>query len=356
MTGRGIDQILPRPGDPQLYEPYVTSALTYVELAEQVNGPVNRPVAFDYVWGDALSELQLQAPEVRLANIETAITTSAAYWRGKGIHYRMHPKNINCLVALGIDACALANNHVLDWGYEGLSDTLDALHRAGVKTAGAGADQARAVRPACIDVAGGRRVLFYSFATASSGVPSEWAAQPGRPGVSLLSDFSNAAVEAIGRDVARQRRSGDIVVLSIHWGGNWGYEIPVDHRQCAYELIDRAGVDIIHGHSSHHPLGIEVYGDRLILYGCGDFLNDYEGIGGYESFRGDLGLMYFPSIDADGRLRSMRLTPMQMRRMRLNRAAAEDADWLSAMLNREGRRLGTSVERDAEGRLALVWS
>ena len=75
------------------------------------------------------------------------------------------------------------------------------------------------------------------------------------------------------------------MVASVHWGSNWGYDIPREQTVFAHRLIDEAGVDIIHGHSSHHVRAIEVYKDRLILYGCGDFLNDYEGISGYEEFR-----------------------------------------------------------------------
>ena len=63
--------------------------------------------------------------------------------------------------------------------------------------------------------------------------------------------------------------------------------------QLAHSLLDEAGVDVIHGHSSHHVKGIEVYKGKAILYGCGDFLTDYEGIQGYEEFRDDLVLMYF---------------------------------------------------------------
>lgn len=355
MTGRGIDQLLPHPGDPRLYEPFVKSAVSYVELAERVNGPVPRPDGYDYVWGDALSELAHHAPHVRLINLETAVTTGADYWRGKGIHYRMHPSNVACLSCAGVDACALANNHVMDWGREGLAETLDTLRRAGIGTAGAGGDGAAAMRPARIRAGDRGRVLFYSFATESSGVPPEWSAGPGRPGVNLLPDLSDTTVGEIAREIARHREDGDVVVASIHWGGNWGYEIPGDHRAFAHGLIERAGVDVIHGHSSHHPLGMEVHHRRLILYGCGDLLNDYEGIGGYEFFRADLGLMYFAAVSAaDGCLRSLRLTPVQVRRLRLNRTSSDDTNWLAAMLNREGARLGTAVVPEPDGRLTLV--
>ena len=65
MTGRGIDQILPRPRDPALHEPYVRNALRYVELAEESSGPVPRPVDPPYIWGDAVAELTRMAPEER---------------------------------------------------------------------------------------------------------------------------------------------------------------------------------------------------------------------------------------------------------------------------------------------------
>ena len=74
MLGRGIDQILPHPGDPHLRELYAGSAKTYVQLAERVNGPIAAPVDFSDVWGDALAELQRAAPHARIINLETSIT------------------------------------------------------------------------------------------------------------------------------------------------------------------------------------------------------------------------------------------------------------------------------------------
>src|SRR4029453_6689562 len=116
MTGRGIDQILPHPSRPQLFEPYVRSAVEYVNLAERANGPIARPVDYAYVWGDALAELERVRPDARIVNLETAVTASDDAWSGKGIHYRMHPANVSCLTVAKLDCCCLANNHVLDWG------------------------------------------------------------------------------------------------------------------------------------------------------------------------------------------------------------------------------------------------
>ena len=154
MTGRGIDQALPHPVRPTLYEPCVRDARDYVRLAESANGPVPRPVPFEYVWGDALGELERAGTDARIINLETAVTWSEDHWPGKGIHYRMHPRNIACLTAADIDCCCLANNHVLDWGYRGLAETLRALDEAGVPRAGAGRNAAEAASPAVLDVAG----------------------------------------------------------------------------------------------------------------------------------------------------------------------------------------------------------
>ncbi len=355
MTGRGIDQILPHPGRPDLYEPYVRSALEYVSLAERASGPIARPVAFGYIWGDALAELDRAKPDARIVNLETSVTASDEAWPQKGIHYRMHPANVGCLTAAKLDCCVLANNHVLDWGRSGLADTLATLHAAGIHTAGAGANADEAATPAIIDVRAGGRILVFAYGMGTSGVPAEWAAQKGRPGVNLLDDLSSRSVDSIARWVAAHKRPGDIVVMSIHWGSNWGYEISSAERAFAHGLIDRA-VDVVHGHSSHHVKGIEVYRNKPILYGCGDLLDDYEGIGGYENYRADLALMYFPSFDAvSGKLLRFAATPTHTRRFRINRAAGDEGAWLRATLNREGRSLGTWAETQADGTLLLHW-
>ena len=355
MTGRGIDQILPHHNDPRIHEPYLKDARDYVALAEQVNGPIPRPVPYDYVWGDALAELARRSPDARIINLETAITTHDAF-APKGINYRMHPGNIEVLQAAAISCCALANNHVLDWGPQGLQQTLSVLRRAGIQTAGAGEDLGRAQAPAIIPVAGGFRVLVFALGSRYSGIGAAWGATHSGPGIDLLPDLSVATVDAIARRVAGARLAGDRVIISIHWGENWGYEIPEAQREFAHGLIDRAGVDLVHGHSSHHVKGIEVYRGRPILYGCGDFLSDYEGIRGHEAYRSDLGLMYLPTLDAaTGRLRSLELVPTRVRRFRIQQASQQESDWLVDVLNREGRKLGTTVKHDRQGGLWLAW-
>jgi len=353
MTGRGIDQALPHPVSPALYEPYVRDAQEYVDLAEKANGPIPRPVNFDYIWGDALQELERAEVDLRIVNLETAITSAESPWPGKGIHYRMHLQNIGCLSAARISACALANNHVLDWGYAGLSETLRALAAAGVVHSGADQNAEEAAAPAVLNLPDKGRLLLFSFGSTTSGIPREWCATASRAGVNLLDDLSAATAARIASQMRQFQQPDDLLVASIHWGINWGYHVPPQQIAFAHRLVE-GGVAIVHGHSSHHVKGIEVFKGRLILYGCGDFITDYEGISGYESFRGDLALMYLVDLDSrSGELVSVRLVPMQMRRFRLQRVSNADAKWLCHLLDELGTAFGTGATLEKDGSLIL---
>jgi poly-gamma-glutamate synthesis protein (capsule biosynthesis protein) len=353
MTGRGIDQILPHPCAPEIHEPCVQSARDYVRLAEQASGPIPRAVEPSYIWGDGLEELERVAPAARIINLETAVTRSPS-WAAKGINYRMSPENVACLAAAHIDCCALANNHVLDWGIAGLAETLDTLHGAGIRTAGAGRTATQAEAPAQLQLGARSRVLVFSLALPSSGVPPSWAPHPGRPGIAYIEELSEESLARVAARIDAARSPGDLVIASVHWGPNWGYDISTVEQRFARGLVDRAGVSILHGHSSHHAKGIEVFHGKLILYGCGDLINDYEGIGGHAQFRGDLSLMYFPTLNAaSGELRELRMTAMQMKRFRLCRAGESDARLACSTLAREGRRFGTRAEMQPDGRIEL---
>jgi poly-gamma-glutamate synthesis protein (capsule biosynthesis protein) len=357
MTGRGIDQALPHPGDPTLFEQYVKSAAEYLAMAEARNGPLRLPFDYGYPWGDTLGELGRVMPDARIINLETSVTTSDDRCRRKEIHYRMNPANVSCLTAARIDCCVLANNHVLDWGTAGLEETLDTLVQAGVATAGAGRNLGEATAPAVLEIPQKGRVLVFAHGMPSSGIPRHWCASERRPGVNLVSDLSPETVRVVTDRIRAVKEPGDIAIVSIHWGPNWGYTVPWEHQQFAHRLIDEAGADVVHGHSSHHPLGIEVYRNRPIFYGCGDLFNDYEGIRGYEEFRDDLVLAYFPSLDPrEGNLVGLEMSPFQIRRFRLNRTSSEDAEWLRRRLAQDSAAYGTRVESGPGNTLILRWT
>jgi poly-gamma-glutamate capsule biosynthesis protein CapA/YwtB (metallophosphatase superfamily) len=148
-----------------------------------------------------------------------------------------------------------------------------------------------------------------------------------------------------------ERRPGDTVIVSLHWGGNWGFGVSREERAFTHALVD-SGVDIVHGHSSHHARAIEVYRNRLILYGCGDFINDYEGISGHEEYRGDIAVAYFVELLEGGAMRQLMIVPFRMERFSLLRASADDVAWLRDTLNRESRQFDLHFELDDQ-RLVL---
>ncbi|HET6505028.1 MAG TPA: CapA family protein [Amycolatopsis sp.] len=352
MTGRGVDQILPHAGDPLLAEQIVGDARTYVKLAEEANGAIPWPVGYAWPWGDALPLLDEIAPDARVLNLETTITADGDFLPGKAVHYRMSPGNLGCLTAVRPDACVLANNHALDFGLRGLTDTVDALAAAGLRAVGAGRDVGEAERAIGIDVHNGRRVVVAAAGAESSGVSRHWAATGRRPGVAFVPDLSGRTAEELAERVVAARRPGDVGVVSLHWGSNWGYPVESGQVRFARRLID-AGVDIVHGHSSHHPRPVEVYRNRLILYGCGDAVDDYEGIKGYQAYRDDLRLLYFATMADDGALISLRMAPLRARNLRLERATSGDADWLRALLDHISRHFGTRFDREPDGLFAV---
>jgi poly-gamma-glutamate synthesis protein (capsule biosynthesis protein) len=362
MTGRGIDQVLPHPVAPELHEDYVRDARTYVELAERAHGAIPRPIDTPWPWGEALAAMDRFAPAVRLMNLETSVTRSPDWARGKAVTYRMSPDNIGVLTAARVDVWTLANNHVLDYGPSGLVETLGALTAAGLRVAGAGRDEREAWQPAAAETATGPgpggRVVVLSVGDVSSGVPPQWAAGPGRPGVALLPDLGRDTARRVAERLAGESRPGDIRVVSVHWGSNWGHDIPHAQRRFAQQLVE-AGVHVVHGHSSHHPRPVEVHHGGLVLHGCGDLVNDYEGISGWESYRDDLRALHLARLDSGtGALLGLRLVPLLARRFRLERAGADDARWLAHTLSRAGRPLGTAfevAEDDAGPVLDLQW-
>ena len=353
MCGRGIDQILAHPCSAEIHEDYMRSAEDYVLLAEEANGPIPRRSGPCYIWGAALAQLERMHPDARIINLETAVTRSNDRAH-KGINYRVSPENAACLAAARIDCCTLANNHVLDWGRAGLSETLATLQRLDIKAAGAGLNDAQARAPAVVNLSK-TQLLVFAFGSPTSGVPFDWAATDHAPGINFLPDLSETSALQVAEQITALRKPGDLVVVSIHWGSNWGYRVPDEQVIFARKLIDEADASIIHGHSSHHPRPIEIYRDRLILYGCGDFMNDYEGIRGYERYRDDLVLMYFVDLDpSHGSLQALKLVPLQIKNFRLSTPSPADIEWIRATLERECRPFGTRVALASDGRLEVV--
>ena len=206
-----------------------------------------------------------------------------------------------------------------------------------------------ACRPFQQEIAGKGRVIVLALGSPSSGIPKEWAATESAPGVFLLDETQAAAVTKVRHLVQMYRQPGTVIVASIHWGGNWGYAVPSAQQRFAHSLISSAGVDVVFGHSSHHFKGLEVFRQKPIIYGAGDLLTDYEGIDSHRTYRGELGFMYFLTMDpVTSELRQLELVPTEVKRFQLTRPESEDVDWMVAVLNREGRAFNTSFVRNGD--------
>lgn len=331
-----MDQIFSSSTSPELYEDYVKDARDYIKLAEERNGPIPRHVSPDYIWGEALRIWKDEAPDFKIINLETAVTRRDTPLIGKGINYRMHPDNLEILQAPGIDFVCLANNHILDWKRAGLLETISSLDKLSIQHSGAGANLTEAKAPTIFQLKEGR-VLVFSLCLETSGVPWDWKAGEEKEGVWLIQSTGKSGQDEVSEVIRSFKEEDDVVILSIHWGGNWGYDISDSQKDFAHNLIDEGLVDIIHGHSSHHPKGFEVYKGHPIFYGCGDFINDYEGIRSFPEFHSDLTLMYFVEfVPRPFLLKSMTMYPLKMKNFRLVNTSRYEAKWIYDVLKNSG--------------------
>jgi poly-gamma-glutamate synthesis protein (capsule biosynthesis protein) len=224
------------------------------------------------LWNDLLQHLA-QA-DLRIVNLECALTAHTTKWTRseKMFHFRADPEAaVRVLQAARIDACALANNHILDYEERGLRDTLDALDAVGIRHAGAGADAMDAAAPAMLD-ADGASVALLSF---TDNQP-DFAAAANHPGTNYLEvALDEATLARVADGIAQARAQGtDLVVFSNHWGANFVERPSPVFRSFARRVIE-LGADIYYGHSAHICQGIEIHQGKPILYDTGNFIDDY---------------------------------------------------------------------------------
>lgn len=222
----------------------------------------------EFPWGDTLP--LLRKADVLVGNLEFVLARDGRPWPGKIFHFRAEPAAVASLEAAGFDLVSVANNHVLDFGTDAALECLGILSARGIRFTGAGQDAAAARRPAVID-RDGMTIAMLAF---TDNEP-DWEAGADSPGVRHLPvDLGDPRATALLDDVGELRAAVDLVIVSAHWGGNWGVDVPRNHRRFAHALVD-AGVDVVFGHSPHIVRGVEVYRGRPILYGAGDFVDDY---------------------------------------------------------------------------------
>lgn len=320
MLGRLVDQIFPtHVQDAEEFE----HAMKLIKYRDHSRLEETKRAGYKYPWGNMLPYI-LQA-DLRIINLETSVTTHSEKWPNKAFNYRMHPDNLKILTEASIEYCSLANNHTLDYKEKGLMDTLSSLQLSGIRYAGAGINVKEASKPALL-LCKGKTIGVFSFADHYS----FWAATENKPGINFI-DVEHYTAEDINRIKnfirgSKQSHNIDIVVFSIHWGSNYCWIPPAKFQSFAHELIDCCEVDILHGHSAHHVQGIEIYREKPILYGCGDFIDDYAVD---PTYRNDLGFAYFITLDlASKSLQKIELVPSQIELFRSKKLEKNTSDYL----------------------------
>lgn len=286
-----------------------------VMLGRGVNEEIgHRPP--EYFWGTTLPVLR--SADAVVANLECAITKYLTPWQKspKVFHFRADLPAVDVLRAANVRCVSLANNHILDFQEQGLLDTMKHLNAARIHHAGAGQDMEEAEAPAVFD-AGGIKVGFIAF-TDNEPLFATGINRPGTNYMPIMIDETTLA--RVGTVVSGARSAGaDIVVLSLHWGPNMVPRPPVNFRSFAAAAID-LGVDLIHGHSAHIFQGVQLCGQRIVMYDTGDFIDDYAVD---SDLRNDWSFIFMVSMESEGPCR-LRMIPVRLSYAQVNLAKGRE--------------------------------
>jgi len=289
------------------------------------------------LFSDEIVEIT-QSADLFVLNLECCISERGEPWPapGKPFFFRAPTAAVDVLVRLGVDCVTLANNHALDFGHEALLDTLDHLDRAGIRRVGAGRDLVEARTPANLE-ADGMTVTVIG----ATDHPRDYEARSDAPGVALA-EFRDRVPEWLTDAVAQS--SGDVVLVTPHWGPNMTSEPLPEIRRAARSLTS-AGASLVAGHSAHVFHGVT----RGILYDLGDFVDDYaiDPI-----LRNDLGLLWLVTLTSDGPKELMGI-PLKLDYCYTRRADGEDARWIRERFYRACSAFDTEVDA-RDGRLRVL--
>jgi poly-gamma-glutamate capsule biosynthesis protein CapA/YwtB (metallophosphatase superfamily) len=316
-----------------------------VMLGRLVNKTLSMMPA-DYPWGDTLPIFHQAG--LRICNLECVLSERGTPWSTppKTFYFRSDAKNVATLTAAQIDAVSLANNHTLDFGYQALDDCLHILHEAGIHTAGAGMTRSLAWQPAIWEVQG-HRIALVAF---TDNEPI-WEATEEQPGIMYVPmRLQDRRAQRLMELVSGLRDRVDLLLISAHWGPNWGETPPPEHPPFAHALIDR-GADIIFGHSGHIMRGIEIYKGKPILYCTGDYIDDYA-VDPHE--RNDQGGIFL--IEADGnRLVRLLLYPTIIKDFQATLASESERGEIAARMQRLCAALNTEASWNGQEQRLEIW-
>jgi len=221
------------------------------------------------IWGNLLPLLETEV-DIFGVNLETTLTDSDTPWIPKVFNYKLSPQYADKLYP--VQYASISNNHILDYRLPGLIDTMNTLDNLNIAYAGAGINKQQAMQPTIIgDIGFLSAADHYDYWAAGKPLPP----QKGKEGIFYIDiehENWNEALEAVHK--LRKDPKVKTIVFSLHWGGNWEPVISPQRKRLAYELLHN-GVDIIHGHSSHHIQKVEEMNGGICFYGMGDLIDDY---------------------------------------------------------------------------------
>jgi len=288
----------------------------------------------EHPWGDTLQ--LFHRADWRACNLECVITDHGTPWARspKMFHFRSDARNLAVLKAARLDAVSVANNHTLDFNHRGMVEMLKLLDRAHIAHSGAGLNWDDASRLAVSEVQG-VRIGFLAF---TDNEPA-WEAGDDHPGIFYVPvevpDERTAKLRSL---VTVARAEVDLLIVSAHWGDNWGLQPPQAHTELAHDLI-RAGADVLFGHSAHVSRGVEVFEGGLILYSTGDFVDDYAVDPAGRNDRA----WAFEILTEGGQVASLSLYPTVIRNCQARLAEQAEAREMIAAMQKQCLPFGTSA-------------
>ena len=206
----------------------------------------------------------LQGAEHTVVNLESSYTTNGNPSRIKKYVFRSRPHYLALLKAAGVDSVSLANNHLLDYGRMGMSDTIMAVKKHGLNGFGAGKNLNSALHPFRIRLFGTEVIMF----SVCDVYPRSFNATAQQPGTAPIN------IPELVKRIRRYKKQNNIVIVLPHWGLEL-FPYPLKkHIRIAHRLID-AGCDAVIGTHPHVPQSIEVYKNRPIVYSLGNLLVGY---------------------------------------------------------------------------------
>jgi poly-gamma-glutamate synthesis protein (capsule biosynthesis protein) len=243
--------------------PSQPETLRVIAVGDIMLDGTSRPVFAQHGYDHAFAGVRhlFAGAQVVFGNLEGPLTGRGQAEQDKTYVFRSPPQPVGeALHRAGFNVVSLANNHTLDYGVDGLTDTMAALDAAGIAYTGAGNNLAEARRPVYLEAAG-RRVAILAYSVT---LPENFYAGPSRPGTAFAHE---AHVRA---DIHAARRQADIVLVSFHWGQEGKTRLRDYQVQLGRAAID-AGAAAVLGHHPHILQGIERYKDGVILYSLGNF-------------------------------------------------------------------------------------